>query len=180
MAGLVAQVGRTLRSSLATPVTPITTTPTPTTATPTPTTPPPTTSTPQCPPGYPYYNAADNKCYQQAPTAPTPTPAPVTLPPGFPTNLPSGTYQLSLCGTGVGCINLGTQEFNSNDIAELVNRLQQAISQACQGDSGCTTTYSAFNGSSFTATMKWVDGCVPGDPNSCIRGQDEIVVTKVG
>jgi len=89
-----------------------------------------------------------------------PSPSPVTaptaktnLPPGFPTNLPSGTYHLSVCvdvpGAAVkysGCTDVGTYEM-SGDPSTLAQQISEAANAVSSG--GYTVQYTAFNGTYF-------------------------------
>jgi hypothetical protein len=78
------------------------------------------------------------------------------LPPGFPTNLTLGTYRLdiSVCATLVGCIN-SSQILQNTDAQAFANQLVSVLNSSALGTSGCSTStsYSSFNGSTFTATL---------------------------
>lgn len=77
---------------------------------------------------------------------------------GFPTNLPPGTYALTFCISGVvsvPCQAVGTLPLTG--LAAFESAIQTALDQwlAATAGSECTrgaATYSAFDGSAFTAT----------------------------
>lgn len=78
------------------------------------------------------------------------------LPPGFPTNLTLGTYRLdiSVCATLVGCFN-SSQTLQNTDAQAFANQLVSVLNSSALGTAGCTssTSYTGFNGSTFTATL---------------------------
>jgi hypothetical protein len=90
----------------------------------------------------------------------TASPSPVTaptakdnLPPGFPTNLPSGTYHISVCIDLPGaaaeyssCTDVGTYEM-SGDASTLAQQIKEAADAVSNG--AVTVQYTAFNGTYF-------------------------------
>ena len=77
---------------------------------------------------------------------------------GFPTNLPPGTYALTICITGsvsIPCQSVGSIPFEG--VGQLKAAITTALDQwlAATAGSDCSrgaTTYSGYNGSEFTAT----------------------------
>lgn len=102
---------------------------------------------------------------------------------GFPSGLPStGTYQLSgqVCGTYIGCQPLQTQTFSGVDPTMLENDINSAIQStaAAAGSSGCgeSDSFTAWNGSSFTATINIT--CSSGGTSATVT--ETMTVTKIG
>ncbi len=112
---------------------------------------------------------------------PAPTTAPQeALPSGFPTNLPSGTYEISVCASYVGCVGGQEYQLSDDDLAGLNSELEQSIDAAASecnaaGGSSCTVSYTPFNGQYFSAIVN-VETCSDG---SCSSAQIEFRVTKI-
>ena len=100
------------------------------------------------------------------------------LPPGFPTNLTLGTYRLtiSVCATLVGCITQ-SQTLVNTDIQTFANQLVSVLNASALPSAGCSssTSYSGFNGTSFTATLTTV--CTSGSASA--SSTVTITVTKI-
>ena len=79
-------------------------------------------------------------------------PAQGNLPAGFPTNLPAGTYHISLCASIPNavdmCTDAGTYEFSSESADALVQALTQVGDQV-RSSCACTVRYTAFDGKEF-------------------------------
>jgi hypothetical protein len=115
-------------------------------------------------------------------TTPRPTSQPTSnLPKGFPTNLPTGTYSLTMrmCITGYGCTDNYIGTITNTDIYEFSKALTEALNQAasqCGGPgTSCALRYSAFNGRSFTATYT-ITACSGG---SCASSTIDFIISKV-
>ncbi|MCX9024485.1 MAG: hypothetical protein OIN85_00145 [Candidatus Methanoperedens sp.] len=115
-------------------------------------------------------------------TTPQPTyQPPSNLPQGFPTNLPTGTYSLTMrmCFPGYGCTDNYLGTISNIDIYEfskdLTTALNQAASQCGGSGSSCRVRYSAFNGKSFTATYT-ITVCSGG---SCDSSTIDFIISKV-
>jgi hypothetical protein len=78
-----------------------------------------------------------------------------SLPSGFPTDLPSGTYKISMCSEGVDaaggaaqfCVDVGTFPLTNGDASVVVEAISQAGAQYAAN--GATVEYTAFNGTYF-------------------------------
>jgi hypothetical protein len=94
------------------------------------------------------------------------------LPSGFPTNLPAGTYHISLCTSIPNavdmCTDAGTYEFSNESANALVQALTQVGDQV-RSSCACTVRYTAFNGKEFDLVFATQGG-----------GVTTIRVTKVG
>jgi hypothetical protein len=101
-----------------------------------------------------------------------------TLPPGFPPNLTLGTYRLTItvCATLVGCFSQ-TQTIQNTDVTAFANQIVSILNASAPGSSGCSqsTSYSAFNGTSFTATLNTV--CTSGSASA--SSTVTITITKI-
>lgn len=78
------------------------------------------------------------------------------LPPGFPTNIPLGTYRLDIqvCATLVGCIS-SSQFLTNTDAQIFASQVTSVLQSSALGSQGCaqSTSFTPFNGTSFTATL---------------------------
>ncbi len=114
---------------------------------------------------------------------PQPTYQPsLNLPAGFPTNLPAGTYSITsrVCTAGYGCTSYNAAGTATNtDIYEfskdLTAILNQAASQCTGSGVSCTVRYSAFDGTSFTATYT-ITSCYEG--GGCISSTIDFIIRK--
>lgn len=112
----------------------------------------------------------------------TPVPTPVvpnpTLPAGFPSNLPLGSYRLStqVCGNFIGCQPTTSTTIQNNDIRSFSNEII-GVFNSVPAPAGCgkAANYTAFNGSSFVATM--TISC--GSGASLVTTTIKITVTKI-
>lgn len=79
------------------------------------------------------------------------------LPPGFPTNLTLGTYRLdvTVCGSFIGCLPTSSQTLQNSDAQVFANQLISILNGSLPVTPGCSTatSYTAFSGSTFTATL---------------------------
>ena len=113
-------------------------------------------------------------------SAPTNSPPQSNLPPGFPTNLPNGTYSFQFCTQPIppyyagGCQSAGTQTMSNGDAQQMVSFLQSLSSTYLQD--GCTTRYSAWNGTEFDFFITCTD--TSGGGGGTVT--DEIKIIKVG
>ena len=88
-----------------------------------------------------------------SPSPATAPPAQKNLPAGFPTNLPSGTYNVSVC-TSIpaahynACVNGGNFNVSSGDATNLAQGLSQ-VADAIRSACACTVKYTVFNGTEF-------------------------------
>ena len=101
-----------------------------------------------------------------------------TLPPGFPTNLTLGTYRITIkvCATGVICID-STQIMQNTDVQLFANQLMAVLNSSAAQSPECsqTTSFSGFNGVSFTATLTTI--CGSGSAQA--RSDVTIIVTRL-
>ncbi len=118
------------------------------------------------------------------PPAPTPTPRatatqraapPANLPRGFPTNLPGGTYDITICTGPLGCVSGSGQDVGAFDASDLPQALTRVLSEVCTGVKCIATTYTPFDGSEFVVTTT-----LQGNPFSGPELGSTIRVTKVG
>jgi hypothetical protein len=114
------------------------------------------------------------------PSATPQTAPPEALPSGFPTDLPSGTYQISVCASYVGCVGGEEYQLSNDDLAGLNSALEESIDTAASecnaaGGASCTVTYTPFNGQYFSANVN-IETCSDG---SCSSAQIEFRVTRI-
>lgn len=102
---------------------------------------------------------------------------------GFPSGLPAtGTYQITgqVCGTYIGCSPIPTESFTGVDPSTLEADVSSAIQStaAAVGSSGCgeSSSFSAWNGSSFTGTITIT--CTSGSASATVT--ETFTITQTG
>ena len=102
-----------------------------------------------------------------------------TLPPGFPTNLTLGTYRvhISVCATGIPQCITSDQTVQNTDIQSFASQIISIFNASALPSPDClsTTSYSAFNGTSFTATLNTICGSGSTSASSSVT----LTVTKI-
>jgi hypothetical protein len=127
-----------------------------------------------CPSGYPYYDAADNKCYNQ------PIPSGGGLP---------GTYRIQECSLGSGQLGMTDFSWGGKNWAckagpsfttlatDKIGILKASGIWSCQAGTTCTDSYSGSTSGTFYDYQTGTT-CDPGSP--CSEGWLLFIVTKSG